>query len=138
MTQRLTSKMFVSEYQAMPTLLLTLAMMLAGQSLVASEVVFTEPNRLRVSTDRSRAAVTVSRQVTSAVDGPTSTTSGGGGSAQQSNATTGTPPADKMTGTIDIAFAGVRELDSMSQVARSVTAKSHYAIQLANHRELVR
>jgi len=117
-------KMLVSKYEAMLLLLLLAA---TTQSLSASDVIFSEPEQLRVSVDTGRAAVTVSREVTPVTEAPTTspststtTTPGsndGGEAATTTTTTTLAPQTSKMTGTIDITFVGVRELDDDSEVS---------------------
>jgi len=135
-------KMLVSKYEAMLLLLLLAA---TTQSLSASDVIFSEPEQLRVSVDTGRAAVTVSREVTPVTEAPTTspststtTTPGsndGGEAATTTTTTTLAPQTSKMTGTIDITFVGVRELDDDSEVsAVNYLSNTNYAIQHVIHR----
>jgi len=115
--------MLPAKYQTMLLPLLAVMMMFACQSLAVSSNILSNPRLLQVTTDPSRATIVVSRTVTPPTQAATTPAAGSTTSpsdAATSNATTTTTtPAEpttthaiKMTGTIEVAFAGIRELDS--------------------------
>jgi len=121
--QHLSSAMLPAKYQTMLLLPLAVMIMLVCQSLAVSSNILSNPRLLQVTTDPSRATIIVSRTVTppaqpATTPATTSTTTPSGAAASNATTTT-TNPAEptttqpmKMTGTIELAFAGIRELDS--------------------------
>jgi len=109
--------MFLSKCQAM---LLLLLVMIAGKSLAAPDYILSNPRMLQVRTDPSRAAIIISRTVKSGNTGAAPTTPAAGSpttpasdAGNATTTTTETPSQDsKMTGLMQIAFAGLRELDN--------------------------
>jgi len=97
----------------MPSLLLLL--LLVTQSLAASQTILSNPEQLRVTTEPSRSALIVSRAVMPETEAPRTTPNPAADNSTASTTTPSqrtTPQSPKTTGHIEIAFAGIRELDA--------------------------
>jgi len=111
--QRLTWTMLPLKYQAT---LLVMAVMFAHQTLALSQNILSSPRQLQVKTEPSRAAIIISRTVKGSTEDASAPASGSTADAADNTTKTTAMPKEaqetKMTGKIEVAFTGIRELNA--------------------------
>lgn len=101
------------KYQAT---LLVMAVMFAHQTLALSQNILSSPRQLQVKTEPSRAAIIISRTVKGSTEDASAPASGSTADAADNTTKTTAMPKEaqetKMTGKIEVAFTGIRELNA--------------------------